>query len=132
MSLTTKQINFCKHYAINRNLEQSALKAGYSKSYSRKSAYKILENKEVVEYIKKIEDEYLPQEIKDLSFIGISKLKTIINDDSNRATQLKAIILVLQMNGIINKDNEYNSRLNEDDVIVPLIPDEYKQYFEDV
>jgi phage terminase small subunit len=131
MSLTTKQINFCKHYAINRNLEQSALKAGYSKSYSRKSAYKILENKEVVEYIKKIEDEYLPQEIKDLSFIGISKLKTIINDDSNRATQLKAIILVLQMNGIINKDNEYNSRLNEDDVIVPLIPDEYKQYFED-
>ena len=65
MALSQKQIDFCNHYAISRNLEQSALKAGYSKSYARKSAYKLLESKAIQEQIKTIEDEYFPQVIKD-------------------------------------------------------------------
>jgi len=128
MSLTTKQINFCKHYAINRNLEQSALKAGYSKSYARKSAYKLLESKAIQEQIKKIEDEYFPQVIKDLSIQAMEKLKEIMEDDKNRPTQLKAIMLILQMNGVINKNGEFVKQNKEDEVIELIVPDEYKEY----
>lgn len=59
MKLTEKQRRFADHYIEMGNIEQAALKAGYSKNYARAQSHKLLANVGVKKYIdermKKIE-----------------------------------------------------------------------------
>ena len=49
--LTLKQKKFADAYIISGDLEQSALIAGYSKSYARAQSYKLLANVGIKKYI---------------------------------------------------------------------------------
>lgn len=51
MKLSLKQQKFADEYIKTGNVSQAALKAGYSKGYSRTHAYKLLENASVKNYI---------------------------------------------------------------------------------
>lgn len=51
MKLTLKQKKFADEYIISGNIEQSALKAGYSKTYSRCQSSKLLSNVGVKAYL---------------------------------------------------------------------------------
>lgn len=63
--LTLKQQTFADEYIISGNVEQSAIKAGYSKTYSRSQSYKILANVDVSEYVAKRLDEINSKRIMD-------------------------------------------------------------------
>ena len=54
MKLNERQKKFAEYYAQCGNVQQSALKAGYSENYAKTNAYKLLENDSVSEYIKKL------------------------------------------------------------------------------
>lgn len=49
--LTLKQKRFADEYIITGNIEQSAISAGYSKSYARAQAHKLLANVGIKNYI---------------------------------------------------------------------------------
>ncbi|CZQ83826.1 terminase small subunit [Trichococcus palustris] len=49
--LTLKQQRFADEYIICANVEQAALKAGYSRSYARANAYKLLANVSIKAYV---------------------------------------------------------------------------------
>lgn len=49
--LTLKQRMFCDEYIISGNTEQAAIKAGYSKSYARGNAHKLIANVSMKAYI---------------------------------------------------------------------------------
>ena len=51
MKLSLKQKKFADEYIISGNIEQSALKAGYSKTYSRSQSSKLLSNICIKAYI---------------------------------------------------------------------------------
>lgn len=51
MKLSLKQKKFADEYIISGNIEQSALKAGYSKTYSRSQSSKLLSNVGIKAYI---------------------------------------------------------------------------------
>lgn len=51
LKLTLKQKKFADEYIISGNAEQSAIKAGYSKRYSRGNAHKLVANRGIKAYI---------------------------------------------------------------------------------
>lgn len=53
MKLTEKQKRFADNYIELGNIEQAALKAGYSKNYSRAQSHKLLANVGVKAYLEK-------------------------------------------------------------------------------
>lgn len=53
MKLTKKQQDFADYYIELGNAEEAAIKTGYSKSYARASAYKLLANVGIKKYIDK-------------------------------------------------------------------------------
>lgn len=61
--LNLKQQKFADEYIISGNAEKSALKAGYSATYSRKQAHKLLANVGVSEYIEKRMEELQDEKI---------------------------------------------------------------------
>lgn len=78
--LNYRQKKFCREYIKNKhNATRAALKAGYSKSYSKVDVYRLLENPSIQEYIEKltkdgtdIELMDVLQELKTLSFSKIT------------------------------------------------------------
>ena len=61
--LNLKQQKFADEYIISGNAERSALKAGYSKNYSRKQAHKLLAHVGISEYIEKRMEELQDEKI---------------------------------------------------------------------
>lgn len=53
MNLNKQQLKFCREYLKSHNAYQSAIKAGYSKSYAKNATKKLLENGGIQEYINK-------------------------------------------------------------------------------
>jgi len=63
--LTLKQQMFADEYLISGNIEQSALKAGYSKNYARSQSHKLLANIGVKAYIDKRLEEIKSEKVAD-------------------------------------------------------------------
>ena len=55
--LNDRQRRFADEYLIDLNAERAAIRAGYSKRYARRNAYKLVANECIKEYIKKRMDE---------------------------------------------------------------------------
>ncbi|MBU5594904.1 terminase small subunit [Amphibacillus sp. MSJ-3] len=71
--LSLKQQKFADEYIITGNIEQSALKAGYSKSYARAQSHKLLANVGIKSYIDnrlaEIESEKIADQKEILEFL---------------------------------------------------------------
>lgn len=83
MKLTLKQQRFADEYIKTGNVEQSAINAGYSKSYSRGNAHKLVANVSVKEYIDERLEEIKSESIADQTEIMqylTSVLRGEIND----------------------------------------------------
>lgn len=63
--LTLKQQRFADEYIKTGNVSKAALEAGYSKSYSRTHAYKLLENASIKTYIDNRLEELKKESIAD-------------------------------------------------------------------
>ena len=102
--LTARQIKFCEHYIITRDIKQSSLEAGYSLSYSKSKSYELLQKSKVLEKIKELESEYNQNHFKKLSLIANTELENILVNSENDSAKLRAIELVYKLSGIIQDD----------------------------
>lgn len=95
--MSEKKKAFCEYYCgeCKGNAAQAALKAGYSKSHSYANAYKFLEELDVQEYIKQLNEEVRSDRIASIEDIQ-SFWTEIMNDpeqeifDRFRASELLA------------------------------------------
>jgi len=99
-TLTKKQIDFSVHYAESRNSYQSAISAGYSKSFAKSRSHELLKNPDIIEQIETLSDRYYKEQFKELALTSIKELSDIVTDSENRPTQLKAIQYILNEAGI--------------------------------
>ena len=109
--LTARQIKFCEHYIITRDIKQSSLEAGYSLSYSKSKSYELLQKSKVLEKIKELENEYNQNHFKELSLIANTELKNILVNSENDSAKLRAIELVYKLCGII-QDEKMSLHIN--------------------
>lgn len=65
MALTERQKRFADEYIISGNIEQSALKAGYSKNYARGRSHELLSNVGIKEYVDKRLEEIKSEKVMD-------------------------------------------------------------------
>ncbi|MEN2765821.1 terminase small subunit [Ornithinibacillus xuwenensis] len=63
--LTLKQQKFADEYIITGNIEKAAIKAGYSKSYARGNAHKLVANVSIKEYINERLEEIKTEKVAD-------------------------------------------------------------------
>ena len=98
--MTKKQIDFAIQYVQTRNIFQSAVSAGYSKSFAKSRSHELLKNPDIKEKIAHLEDSYYKDHFKELALKSVKELEGIIEDSENRATQLQAIKYTLEQAGI--------------------------------
>ncbi len=63
--LSLKQQKFADEYIITGNIEQAAIKAGYSKSYARGNAHKLVANVSIKAYIDQRLEEIKSEKVAD-------------------------------------------------------------------
>ena len=120
--LTIRQIKFCEHYILTRDIKQSSLSAGYSESYSKSKAYELLQDERIQKKINTLESEHNQNHFKRLSIIANKELENILLDDDNSNTKLRAIELIYKLSGVIQDDkvslniNNKNQVLTIDDI----------------
>lgn len=92
------------------NIEQSALKAGYSKNYSRSQSYKLLKRDDVQAYISYLQ--YLKEtnpcnpalHIATISEIQSFWSNVMLSNDYEIKDRLRASELLAKANGVFNND----------------------------
>lgn len=90
MRLTIKQKLFAENFAKTGNLEQSALEAGYSKTYSRARAYDLLNNIGIANYIKELNKEAEANSIAEIKEIKQFWTSMFRDKDTDPRDRLKA------------------------------------------
>ena len=104
-TLTKRQIDFTIHFVESRNIFQSAISAGYSKSYAKSKSHLLLKNPLIMEQITHLSDRYYKEQFQELALDSIKSLKGVINDAENRSSQLSAIKYTLDASGVVS-DND--------------------------
>ncbi len=104
--LTKRQSDFILHYVDNRNIFQSALLAGYSKSYAKSRSHELLQNPLIKELIANLTEIYFKEQFKELALKSIKELAGVVADSENRSSQLQAIKYVLSETGVAEQDEK--------------------------
>ena len=102
--MSEKRKAFCEYYCgeCKGNTAQAALKAGYSKSYAYAMAYKLLENIEIQQYIKQLNDEVRSQRIASIEEIQEYWTSVMRDDEQKQADRLSASIQLGKCKGMFN------------------------------
>ena len=91
MAITVKQEAFCVAYVASRDAKDSAIKAGYSKSYADKKAYGLLKNESIKNRIAQLEQEFFSSRFATLAIASMGILEEIILENYDDRTRLSAI-----------------------------------------
>ena len=104
MKLNIKQKVFADYFIETGNAYQSAIKAGYSKSYAQTHVYKLLENARIKSYIeermKEIESERIAKAEEVLAFLSASLRGEVLEEVISTETvdgMVKPVILKKQL-----------------------------------
>ena len=104
MKLNIKQKAFADYFIETGNAYQSAIKAGYSKSYAQTHVYKLLENARIKSYIeermKEIESERIAKAEEVLAFLSASLRGEVLEEVITTETvegMVKPVILKKQL-----------------------------------
>ena len=120
--LDQRRTDFCKFFAEGHSAEKSAVLAGYSPKYSRKNAYRFLQEPEVqaeVERLKKIVYEVAQKKFEytiEKSFAKLQEIQDLALEPSNKdgeyynlGTAAKVEELKAKLCGLFEIDNKQKS-----------------------
>jgi phage terminase small subunit len=126
--MTARQRKFAAYYAASGNATQSAIRAGYSNKYVHTNASKLLEVKEVQEYIQSITEK--EQRGRIISAIERQALLSDIakNEKENINARIKAIDVLNKMTGAYISDETDESKA-EIETILDRVLNEIKSSF---
>ena len=110
MAITAKQEAFCVAYIASRDAKDSAIKAGYSKSYADKKAYGLLKNETIKKRITQLEQEFFSSRFATLAVASMGVLEEIILENYDDRTRLSAIKEVFKFYSLERKMGVDESR----------------------
>ena len=111
-TLTKRQSDFIIYYVESRNIFQSAINAGYSKSYAKSRSHELLSNPRIKKQITHFIEAYFKQEFQELATKSIKALAGVIEDTENRSSQLQAIKYVLSEAGVAEQDDKQTGTIS--------------------
>lgn len=105
--MSEKRKAFCQYYCgeCGGNTAKAALKAGYSKSYAYAMAYKLLENVEIQQYIKQLNEEIQNERIASVEEIQEYWTEVMRDITQKPADRLNASIQLGKCKGMFNDWN---------------------------
>ena len=111
MAITEKQEAFCIAYIATRDIQQSALEAGYSEQYAKKKAYALLNHKEVSNRINELEQAFFNERFAKLAMRSMAVFEEILDgyEDRARLAAIKEIFKFYALEkklGLEEKSNE--------------------------
>ena len=115
--MNKQQEQFCISYVATRDTRQSALQAGYSKSYSETRAYNL--PKQFSAFISELEKKHYHEQFKKLSINAVQTIEEIINNSDNDTARLSASKYILELSGVVQPQ--------QSDIKIEIrLPDEYR------
>lgn len=115
--MTKQQEQFCINFVHTRETKQSAIDAGYSKSFSESKAY--LLPKQFSHFISELEKKHYNEQFKKLSLDAIKTVEEIIKYSDNDNARLSASKYILELSGIaLPQHNDIKIEIR--------LPDEYR------
>ena len=129
-TLTKRQSNFILYYVESRNTVQSAVDAGYSKSYAKSRSHELLQNPLIKEQITHLSKTFYENQFQELSIAGVKKLSAILSDDEDRPTQLRAIKMIFQLARISDRHGE-PEKVETETVFKLTFPKDMRQFMPD-
>lgn len=106
MKLTLKQKKFADEYIISGNIEQSAIKAGYSKKYARGRSFELLANVGIKKYIDERQKELDKAKIATMEEIQEFWANTVRNPQEDMKNRLKASEYIAKTKGAFLEKQE--------------------------
>ena len=106
MRMNLRQKLFCEYYLGEccGNAEAAAIKAGYTARSARQSAYKLLQNIQIKEYIAQKSSEIITNNIASIQDIQ-EFWSSVMKDEETRMTErLRASELLAKAKGMFNND----------------------------
>lgn len=137
MSLSARQIKFCKEYIVDANGTQAAIRAGYSKKTANEQAARLLANVSIKNHIKELQEkadnklnitrERILAELAKIAFSDIRKifnkngtLKAIQEIDTDTAVVI-ASIEVSEFKGVKTKSIRLSDKIKAIDSICKIL-----------
>ena len=103
---------FVSEYSKSGNATEAAKKAGYSARTAYSAGQRLLKNVEVLEEIKKVQNEALAK--AELSVTDVVKLvKDIASKGKNESVRLRAMDMLLKYLGAYSDDMKLISKMND-------------------
>lgn len=104
--MNLRQKLFCEYYLgeCKGNAEQAAIRAGYKEKSARQSAYKLLQNVQIKQYIAQKSDEIITNNIPSIQEIQEFWGKIMNDEDELAKNRLRASELLAKAKGMFNTD----------------------------
>jgi phage terminase small subunit len=96
--MNERQKRFVDEYLMCGNAEQAAIKAGYSKTYARGNAHKLVANVSIAEYIKEQQNELKPLKKATMEEVQAFWAETMFDENVERKDRLKASEYIAKTN----------------------------------
>jgi phage terminase small subunit len=111
MAITEKQEAFCIAYVATRDIQQSALEAGYSEQYAKKKAYALLNHSAVSSRIYELEQAFFNDRFAKLAMRSMAVFEEVLDgyEDRARLAAIKEIFKFYSLEkklGLEEKSNE--------------------------
>lgn len=106
IKLDQRQKKFAEYYVgeCNGNCYQSAVKAGYTEMFAKSKSYKLLQNENIAEYIRKLNEPSERENIMSIEQIHAFLTEVINSEDVKTSERLKAADILLKCKGAYNHD----------------------------
>ena len=112
MKLNARQKSFCEFYVASGNATESAIKAGYSETYSKTRTNVLLQNVEICRYIKELQEKAKTNRI--MTAIERREFLTEVIKNGNEKLQdrLKALDILNKMDGEYIEKMQLSGQVN--------------------
>lgn len=112
MKLNARQKSFCEFYVASGNATESAIKAGYSETYSKTRTNVLLQNVEICRYIKELQEKAKTSRI--MTAIERREFLTEVIKNGNEKIQdrLKALDILNKMDGEYIEKMQLSGQVN--------------------
>lgn len=106
IKLDQRQKKFAEYYVgeCNGNCYQSAVKAGYTEMFAKSKSYKLLQNENIAEYIRELNEPSERENIMSIEQIHAFLTEVINSEDVKTSERLKAADILLKCKGAYNHD----------------------------
>lgn len=112
LKLNTRQKSFCEFYVASGNATESAIKAGYSETYSKTRTNVLLQNVEICRYIKELQEKTKTSRI--MTAVERREFLTEVIKNGNEKIQdrLKALDILNKMDGEYIEKMQLSGQVN--------------------